>query len=368
MVGNSESKKGEPKELDKLIDFLEDFTKVPEGNKKNTNLKLHGHLVWKEKDKSTKQKNQDNKNTNATATTNVMNESFHFNATDFEFSDKLRREIAITIKDKLSHVRNQSEEQFQVNIRLPSDSYGYQNSWGKSYNALVSYIGALSDSSTSKDKKGLIVDGKTDKKTLKSISSFATRFVKNTGNGNSELIFIKLLNMKNALSNSKRKIVLDLDKLSNAQSLVNSVVIEPDTFDCAVFGDQLFVFHPAYFYYLFVPTDILKERIIERKEEIGNTISEPDLLIFAANIPSRVRDLYYFVSQGSKIPEKEEIKKDLEILEKYGVEEKLFSLTEDNKIKCTEENAPLVLSYISKKLGLRISDKRLLNVEASSQL
>ncbi len=146
------------------------------------------------------------------------------------------------------------------------------------------------------------------------------------------------------------------------------VIIEPDNFDCAVFGDKLFVFHPVNFYYLFVPTDILKESILEKREEIGETISDPDMLISAANRPSKVRDLYYFVSQGSKIPEKEEIKKDLEILNQYGVKEKLFSITEDNKITCTEENASLVLSYISKKLGLRISDKRLLNVEASSQL
>lgn len=363
MVGTSEPKNEEPKEIDKLINFLEDFTNEPEDNKKNTNLKLHGHLVWKEKDKSNNQEKRDSNNTNGTAT----NESFKFNTTDFEFRDKVREEIAATIKDKLSKIKKHKEEEFQVNKRLPSDSYGYQNSWGQSYNKLVSYIDVLSNSSTSTDKKGLVKGNKKSKKTLLDSSSFATRFVKNTGNGNEELIFIKLLNVKHALSKSKRKIIIDLDKLSNSQSLVDSVIIEPDTFDCAVFGDQLFVFHPVNFYYLFVPTDILKESILEKKEEIGETISDPDVLISAANRPSKVRDLYYFVSQGSKIPEKEEIKKDLEILNQYGVKEKLFSITEDNKIKCTEENASLVLSYISKKLGLRISDKRLLNVEASTQ-
>ncbi len=365
MVATSESKKEGPKEIDKLIDFLEDFTNETEDNKKNTHLKLHGHLVWKEKDKRDKQKKQDNSNANDRTTT----ESFKFNTTDFLFRDKVRKDIANTIKDKLSDIKkHKEEEEFQVNKRLPSDSYGYQNSWGKSYNALFSYIDVLSNSSTSTDKKGLLKENKNSEKRNQDISSFTIRFLKNTGNGNEELIFIKLLNLKHALSKSKRKIILNLDQLSNSQSLVDSVIIEPDNFDCAVFGDKLFVFHPVNFYYLFVPTDILKESILEKREEIGETISDPDMLISAANRPSKVRDLYYFVSQGSKIPEKEEIKKDLEILNQYGVKEKLFSITEDNKITCTEENASLVLSYISKKLGLRISDKRLLNVEASSQL
>lgn len=364
---NEGERKQESKEIDKLINFLEDFTKVPEDNRKITNLKLHGHIVWKGKDKSHRRKKQDSTNTNAAASNDTPKENFEFDATDFEFNDKVKNDIAITIKEKLVRSKNLDEEQFQVNRRLPSGSYGYQNTWEQSYGSLGSYIDALSISSTSKDKKGLMTKGGNGKKILQNSSSFAIRFVKNANGEKKQLIFIKLLNMKNALSKSKRKIILDLDELSKSQSLLNSVIIEPDTFDCAVFGNELFVFHPVYFYYLFVPTDILKERIKEKREDIGKSISDPDLLISAANKPSKIRDLYYFVSQDSKIPEKEEIENDLKILKQYGVKQKLFSITEDDKIECTKENASLVLSYISKKLGLRISDRRLLNVEASTE-
>ena len=114
---------------------------------------------------------------------------------------------------------------------------------------------------------------------------------------------------------------------------------------------------------------MLIKDIEARKKEMENTIDNSDYVItYAKKMPAYVRDLYFFIESQSKIPDKDTITKDIQIMKDAGVSEDIFELSAENKIICTEKNAGLVLSYVSKKLGLRISDKRLVNVEASTNI
>jgi hypothetical protein len=62
------------------------------------------------------------------------------------------------------------------------------------------------------------------------------------------------------------------------------------------------------------------------------------------------------------------INEDLQIIKMAGVQRALFTINNQGKIDCNEQNAGLVLSYLAKKLGLNITDKRLMNIEASTNI
>lgn len=357
-----------PKEIDGLFGFLESFRGVQGSSEASSGISCYGHIVWKKKDKKQKANNKKSDETKENADES-SEENLSFLATEFEFETRAIKALSDIIFEKLREYKKQNEVEFSVNKRLDTGSYGHVKEWKQSYNLLASYYGALTEQSTSNDKKGLVSKGKHGQKELEKGSSFAMRFVKESNGERQEAVFIKLLYMKKALSSSKKKLILNLDKLSKAQNINNSVIIEPDTFDCAIFGDRLFIFHQIHFYYLFVPNSILKGIIMEHRDEIGKAITDPEPLINEANKNTgKIRDLYYFVSNKSKIPERAEIEKDLGIIRNVNPDRKLFEITEDGRINCNEENAGLVLSYISRKLGLRISDKRLVNVEISTNL
>jgi DNA-binding PadR family transcriptional regulator len=75
----------------------------------------------------------------------------------------------------------------------------------------------------------------------------------------------------------------------------------------------------------------------------------------------------YFVIKNSKIPDESTILNDLELMRKYNKNKVLFQF-EENRIICTKDTAKLVLSYISDKLGLRFSDKEILNLESVTNI
>lgn len=364
----ADEKEKTPKEIDGLLEFLKEFRGAQRGSEAPSGISCCGHIVWKEKDKKKKANNKkpDEASENADESSE---ENSRFLATEFEFESSSIKVLADIIYEKLDAYKKYDEVESSVNKRLVAESYGYVKEWWQSYGILASYHGALTASSTSNNKKGLVSEGKNGRKELEKGSSFAIRFVKDSNGGRQEAVFIKLLKMKNALSSSRKKLILDLDRLSKAQNITNSVIIEPDSFDCAIFGDRLFIFHQVHFYYLFVPTNILRGVIMEHRNEIGKAVTDPDPLIREANKhPSKTRDLYYFVSNGSKIPEKNEIERDLGIIRNANPNRTLFEVKEDGRIDCDEDNASLVLAYISKKMGISISDKELISIEASSRI
>ena len=356
------------KEIEELIGFLEGLRGVKDGGDAPSGISCYGHIVWKKKDKMKKADNKNSDEAKGNADERAE-ESLSFLATEFEFETRAIKSLSDIIYEKLKVYEEQDETEFSVNKRLAAESYGYVKEWKQVYHILMSYYSAVTEQSTSNNKKGLVSKDKDGKKELEKGSSFAMRFVKISSEGRQEAIFIKLLNMKNALTSSKKKLILDLDKLSKAQNIKNSVIIEPDAFDCAIFGDKLFIFDQVYFYYLFVPTSLLKGVIMDHRDEIGKVITNPDPLIKeASKNAGKIRDLYYFVSNESKIPQRGEIEKDLGVIRNVNPNRKLFEITGDGKIDCNKENAGLVLAYISRKMGLSIRDKELISIEASSRI
>ncbi len=337
----------ENKVIRELIDFFHDF--------ETSNNTVFGHVVWKKRIKTTKVSGE--------GLDPESVEKPNFRSTEYAFESDLGITVAKAIEEKLSKI-HYDELKFQLNKRLPNESYGVEEGWN--YEILREYLGSLTSSSTSDDKKDLVFKDKDGHKRIEDGTSIALRFVKFSENKRKEAVFIKLLNIKHALARSKQRVILDLKKEIRARSIGEYIIIEPDNFDCAVFEDKLFMFHSSYFYYLFVPTQFLSKEIEKKKIEMEKTIQNPEYLISFAKLPAHTRDLYYF-SQNSKIPSKKEILLDLKLMEPANNKEKLFELSADNKIICTKENAGLVLSYVCKKLGLRISDKRLLNVESSTE-
>ncbi len=361
--------KNNNKKIANLIHLLEKAIEFGE-KKDNNHFALHGHIVWKEEIKHNKGgANESKKENDAPDGKGVQGEDFEFHSTEFSFDEDLKLSTASLIKSKLEEYCKKEdieEAVFNVNTRLPSDSYGCQENWN--YPLLKNYLNTLASESTSKDKKGLFTKDRKGNPVIKEGTSFALRLVVQIDEKIEEIIFVKLINFKNAYSKSKKRLLIDIEKLSKAQNLGKFVVLEPDSFDCAIYGNMLFVFHISRFFYLFVPIEVVRNVVGSRLNEMEISIVNPKILYSHAKNPFKMRDLFYFISQGCEIPDREEIEKNIKFMRDSGVKGDLFDLTEDNKIICTEENANLVLSYIAKKLGLRIFDKRLGNVEAFREL
>ena len=359
------------KELDKLIKFLDRFIVCGENTKNGTiEVDAEGHVAWKEIKGS-----QINEKSNANAGNEEGNEdedkeydNFDFYSIQLEFKRKDVNGLAKVIRSRLKKLIKFDEVSFNVNQRLTQDAYGYADK--SNYPILIKYIESLKRSSTSHYRKDLVKKNKNGKMIVKPGTSISIRLEFNENGKREEATFINLINIRNALSKTRGKVIVDINETFKAQKLSDNIfILEPDIFFCAIFGDDLFIFNLPYFFYMFVPTPILMKHIESRKKEMEKTVVNSEYLIkYAKKMPAHVRDLYFFIENASKIPEKETIEKDINIMKNAGVEGDIFELSEDNKITCTEKNAGLILSYISKKLGLRISDKRLVNVEASTNV
>ena len=346
------------KQLDKVKEFLGKFIAEAERNNSNSsNILARGHVVWKENLKNRPKKEAKEKEND---------EAFKFYSTQFDFSKDFALSIAKTINEKLEQLIELDQQEFKVNQKMTHGSYGYDNNW--KYDVLEDYLKSMS-SLTSKDKMNLITEEEGRKK-IKGGTSLAIEFIRMEDGKQVSIFFIILINLKNALSKSSKKILINLDKLSETKKIArDTLVIEPDSFDCIVFDKDLFVFNQIYFYYLFVPTSKLESEIEESKSKMEKGINNLDSLIsYAKKNPAHVRDLYYFVSKEARIPDIKVIQSDLKVIQTAGVKRALFTITKDGKIDCNEDNAGLVLSYLVKKLGLNITDRRLMNVEASTEV
>lgn len=360
----NENDKG--KQIAVLTNFLKEFIKEGKTNKESPNIKVLGHLVWKLKIKKSAE-DEDKKGSNVNSADE--NEDFDYNATEFTFSGELSINIAELILEKLEkQFRNKySEVEFEVNKKLFQRTYGYKKEW--SYPLMEKYLKSF-NSSTSRDKKNLISIDK-GKRKIRDGTSIALEFKKVIDGTQESLVFINLVNLKNTLSNNKRKIILNLDKLSKAERISQDILIlEPDKFDCAVCGDELFVFNLTYFQYMFEPIEELKKLIRSNQDEMekNSIINSEALITYSERDHNYVRDLSYFVGAGAKIDSPDKIKSDIEFIKPYTKSENLFDVSDDGRIICNENNAGLVLSYISKKMGLLVSDRRLRNIEASSEI
>lgn len=361
----------EKKEIDKLIDFLERFKEDCEIKKGDIQTYVKGHIVWKEKKtirRNTNVKKDKDKDSDEMKEDDV---DFIYLSTEFEFSPDSFKDLANANISKLSSLRKLDERVFKINERLPHGSYGYISNLDPNNldtNLLTSYLSSLTETFTSNYKEGLIQkkEGGKEGRKIKDGTSLAITFMRNE----EKATFINLINLKNALTKSRAKIILNLDKKFKAMKISpDSLIMESDVFNCVVFGDELFVFNSSHFFYMFMPTKVLLKEIETRKSEMDETlVNKEHVISYAEKNAAHARDLYYFLAKGSKIPEKDEIEKDLKIMKEAGVDGDIFTLNENNMIICSKENAGLVLAYISKKLGLRISDKRLVNVESATNL
>lgn len=346
------------KQLNKVKEFLSKFiAEVKLNNSKSNNILARGHLVWKENLKNRPKKETEEKEDD---------EAFKFYSTEFDFSKDFALSLANTIYEKLEQLIKLDQQDFTVNQKMTHESYGYENNW--KYDVLEDYLKSMC-SLTSKDKKNLITEGDGRKK-VKAGTSLALEFIRWDDGKQVRIFFIILINLKNALSKSSKKILLNLDKLSETKKIENdTLIIEPDSFDCIVFEKELFVFNQIYFYYLFFPIRLLESEIEKSRSKIEKSINNSDSLIsYAKKNPAHVRDLYYFVSKEAQIPPVKMIEDDLKVIQTAGVKRSLFTITTDGRIDCNEHNAGLVLSYLVKKLGLKIHDRRLMNVEASTDV
>ena len=345
------------KQLNKVKEFLDKFISEAENNPHGNNIQALGHVIWKENMRHRPKKEPKGKD---------GDDEFEFYSTQFEFSEDSAASIGKTINEKLERLIKWDEEEFRINQKLTHGSYGYEKDW--EYDVLNDYLHSM-NASTSKNKRKLITKEKGNKK-VKEGTSLAIQFIRMEAGKQVSIFFIILINLRSALSKSSKKILLNLDKLSKAQKVASEVlVIEPDSFHCIVFDKDLFVFNQIYFYYLFVPTIVLQSEIEESRSKIETGINNIDSLIsYAKRNPAHVRDLYYFVSKGAQIPDIKVINEDLQIIKMAGVQRALFTINNQGKIDCNEQNAGLVLSYLAKKLGLNITDKRLMNIEASTNI
>lgn len=354
----------EMKEIDKLMDFLERFRKDCESRKEDIQTYVKGHIVWKEK--KTIQHNVNLKKDKDIDSDEMKEDDvdFTFMSTEFEFTPDSFKDLANANISKLGSFRKFDERAFQINERLPHGSYGYVSNLDS--NLLIDYLSSLTSTFTSNYKKGLIQKGRKGGRKIKDGTSLAITFMRNE----EKATFINLINLKNALAKNRAKIILNLDKKFKAMKIsTDSLIMESDAFNCVVFGSELFVFNSSYFFYMFMPTKVLLREIDKRKSEMDMTLVNKEYLIsYAEKTAAHTRDLYYFLAKDSKIPDKNVIENDLKIMKDAGVNNNIFTLNEKNMIICSEENAGLILAYISKKLGLRISDKRLINVESATNV
>lgn len=363
--------KDETKEIDKLICFLDRFINASKNeNDDNIQVDAKGHIAWIERtmvkiDEGIK-KSDPFPSEGDEEEKEYDNLSFY--SIGFEFQRDDFTALATVIKSKLKKLKNYNEMKFNINQRLPQDFYGYGKK--SEYPILIKYLESINGSITSNYRKDLVKRRQNGKISIKPGTSTSIVIKINENGKSEEATFINRINIQNALSKSRGKVIVDLNKKFKAQRISQNIfILEPDVFFCATLGDDLFVFNLPYFFYNFVPTSILIKDIEKRTNEIENSVSNAQHLIkYARKMPAHVRDLYFFIESKSKIPDKDTITKDIEIMKQAGVSDDMFELTSDNKINCTEENAALVLSYISRKLGLRISDKRLVNVEISTNL
>lgn len=366
--GKKSNKKIEetPKKIDELIDFLRRFLENST-NKNDDKIQIDakGHIVWKEKLKpKAKNKGKEVKEDASKDGEGKYREDLTFASTEFKFEDSSFLDLGYVIKAKLRTIRKQDEKSFQINEKLPQGSYGYENDW--KYDILTDYLNSLTSSFTSNYKKNLIEKDKKGHKKVKEGTSSAVTLIINDNGMQEEATFINLLNVKSTIAKNRGKIIVDLDKKIKTQRITKDLIIlEPDVFNCAIFGNKLFVFNSAYFFYMFVPRSILLKEIEARRGEMDKSLVNAEKLIsYAEKMPSHTRDLYYFVAKGSAIPDRNTIEHDIKLIRDAGVKNDIFRLDQNDKLICDDKNAGLVLSYISRKLGLRISDKRLLNVEA----
>ncbi|MCL4420988.1 MAG: hypothetical protein M1477_04800 [Candidatus Thermoplasmatota archaeon] len=372
-TGNAKNvdNKEKNKEIDKLIAFLERFIVASKnGNKDDIQVDAKGHIAWKEtlKEKVKEGSKESDAYHSEESEEEKESDSFAFYSILFEFKRDDFATLATVIESKLKKLRKNEEVNFNVNQRLFQGFYGHGRK--SEYRILIEYLESLNGSFTSNYKKDLVKRDKNGKVTTKSGTSISIRIKINENDKSEEATFINLIDVKNALSKSRGKVIVDLSKEFKAQKISQNIfILSPDVFFCAILGDDLFVFNLPYFFYMFVPTPILMKEIEKRKSEMESSVVDSQNLIeYARKMPAHVRDLYFFIESGSKIPDKDTIMEDIQIMKRAGVSDDMLTLTSDNKINCTEANAALVLSYVSKKLGLRISDKRLVNVEASTNV
>lgn len=353
----------ENKKIEKLLDFLKEFKKACENkSKQSSQVNVKGHIVWKETSESTPKGNKDKKNNEN------LDENFIFESTEFDFSESSFKELASVNISKIESLMKRDEIEFKINQRLPQDSYGCGSI--DDFEILQTYMDAITNEITTNRKKGLIKTDKFGNKKIKEGTSLAIRFSMSRNGKKEEATFISIINLRNVLKKSNGKYILDLDKKIKSIGLSkNKLIIELDHFNFVTFGSEIFIINTAYFFYLFMPTKNLLNEIKKNRSNMEKSIEGVDYLIdYAEKNAVHTRELYYFVSKGSKIPDREEIDEQLEIMKKTAKRKVFFTLDKDNRIICTEENAKLIMSYISEKLGLRFSDKEILNLESVSKV
>lgn len=353
-------------EIDNLIDFMERFEKCSDSkDDEDMQVDIRGHFVWKSKKRSTKEEGRSGEN--GDSDTEGDGEDYDLMSTQFDFNRVSFKEIAESGRKKLNSLKaSKKGAPFKIQEKLPQEDYGYAPI--DDYPILKEYIESLGKSFTSNYKKGL---------SKKEGTSLAVRFSmwknKKDGEKNNEekeeATFISLISFKNLLAKNRGKVLLDLDRKFKAMTMSGKqVVIDLDSFDVVVYGGKIFVINSTYFFYMFMPAKKLLEEIKRKKTDMEKSIQNVNHLIeYAAKNPMHTRELYYFVIKNSKIPDESTILNDLELMRKYNKNKVLFQF-EENRIICTKDTAKLVLSYISDKLGLRFSDKEILNLESVTNI